>query len=175
MPKPPTPSLPENPLEIPERVIKRFWSKVNKNGPTHPIHGQCWTWTGSRDGFGYGYSILLSMKTRAHRVSWEIHFGEIPDGLCVLHKCDDPSCVNPDHLFTGTQQENVSDMVSKGRTAVGEAVGSSKLTEDHVRFIREVYKPHSRTCGIKSLARSFGVSRRCVIAITKGRTWKHVT
>ena len=86
-------------------IVYLFWRKVDKKGPIHPIHGRCWVWTGSKVGKGYGQ----------HRRSWKIHFGEIPDGLYVLHKCDNPLCVNPSHLFLGTPKDNVQDMLEKGR------------------------------------------------------------
>lgn len=101
-------------------VAQRFWSKVDKNGPiaSHaPGLGQCWIWTGSTSE-GYGQINVGGGDGRhdwAHRVSWEIHHGPIPDGLWVLHRCDNPSCVRPDHLFLGTVADNNRDMIAKGR------------------------------------------------------------
>ena len=97
----------------------RFWEKVDKNGPIHPtLTTPCWIWTAfcNADGygvFGTGAKTLIS----PHRFSWELHFGPIPDGLWVLHKCDNPPCVNPSHLFLGTQLDNIQDMLSKGRAS----------------------------------------------------------
>jgi hypothetical protein len=89
-------------------VDRRFWSKVQK-GP------DCWTWAGSRSAKGYGRLNVGGAVCQAHRVSWELHRGAIPSDLFVLHRCDNPPCVNPDHLFLGTALDNSRDMVSKGR------------------------------------------------------------
>src|SRR6185369_11378251 len=103
-------------------VIQRFFSHVNKDGPA-PVHqpklGPCWIWTaGTSRGYGQ-FSRSHKVKVPAHRVSWVIHNGPIPDGLFVLHRCDRPECVRPDHLFLGTGDDNMADMVSKGRQAAG--------------------------------------------------------
>ena len=97
----------------------------------------CWIWTACSNGDGYGLIAINSQPSRAHRVSWSLHKGIIPDGVNVLHKCDNPSCVNPDHLFLGTQQDNVTDMIQKNRhNHRGEANGKAKLNDDKVREIR---------------------------------------
>lgn len=87
---------------------ERFWSKVQKGEG-------CWEWQGRRFPFGYGAFYLEGQWNGAHRASWRVHFGEIPDGLWVLHRCDNPPCVRPDHLFLGTHLDNVRDMCRKGR------------------------------------------------------------
>lgn len=90
---------------------ERFWSKVNKEAP-----GGCWEWTAGLNSAGYGqFSNWPSAPQRAHRVSWEFANGEIPDGLCVLHRCDNRPCVNPAHLFLGTKGDNIRDCFAKGR------------------------------------------------------------
>jgi hypothetical protein len=114
----------------------------------------------------------------AHRYSWNLHNGPIPDGLEVLHKCDNPSCVRPSHLFLGTQRENVYDMIKKGRQATGSKVsvqgekhGRSILTADNVLAIRElVASGNSQT----SVARLFGVSRFAVSTIVLRKRWAHL-
>jgi len=127
-------------------TIKRFWAKVEKTD-------NCWLWTGSKRNKGYGAFVYADkngkvVQGRAHRFSYEIHVGEIPEGLFVLHKCDNPGCVNPDHLFVGTNQDNVTDMVSKGRHVrggtykkgnykSGESHHNAKLTWELVGRIRE--------------------------------------
>jgi len=86
-------------------LVDRFWSKVK------PQKG-CWLWLGKKNALGYG---ILDPNIRAHRIAWELMRGPIPNGLCVLHCCDNPGCMNPDHLFLGSQLDNIDDMVSKGR------------------------------------------------------------
>ena len=94
-------------VRAPKPLDFGFWEKVDKHA-----EGGCWVWTGTRQVFGYGISLRYRL---AHRVSWEIANGPIPDGLWVLHRCDNPPCVNPAHLFLGTQTENMRDMTAKGR------------------------------------------------------------
>jgi len=94
-------------------VEKRFWGKVQKTD-------SCWIWTGGTNGHGYGSLVIDhtgNHRIYAHRLSWIIHYGEILNGLQVLHKCDNPLCVNPEHLFLGTQKDNMDDMMAKGRKA----------------------------------------------------------
>jgi HNH endonuclease len=148
-------------------LIERFWSKVNKTDT-------CWLWTGGKNGAGYGLIILDNSKEGsmlAHRLSWEIHNEPISDGLCALHKCDNPSCVNPYHLFLGTHQDNSDDKVAKGRSPRGETHHHSSLTEDKVREIRRLAnegKTH------QSIADMFSVKREAVSKIVRRERWKHV-
>lgn len=90
-------------------LIDRFWSRVNRGHPDH-----CWTWEGLKSK-GYGYLCHEGIYIRAHRLSYEIHNGEIPKGLLICHHCDEPSCVNPVHLFLGTNRDNMIDALRKGR------------------------------------------------------------
>lgn len=118
----------------------RFWAKVYTDGPTlaHVAHlGQCWIWTAGRDKDGYGkIRDINNRDLRAHRVSWEIHNGPIPDGLCVLHHCDNPACVRPDHLKLGSHADNVADKVARHRSPFGARNGMYTHPEsracDHV-------------------------------------------
>lgn len=133
----------------------------------HPKTG-CWTWIASTVS-GYG-SIGVEGKTeKAHRVSWRLHEGKIPDGIKVLHSCDNTRCVNPDHLFLGTQKENIYDMMAKGRDRKsprpGELNGKAKLDAIDVAYIRNSPK------GPVLLGRMFGVHYRHIWAIRRRIKW----
>ncbi len=108
---------------------------------------------------------------RAHRASWEIHFGEIPNGLCVLHKCDNPSCVNPEHLFLGTRKDNSIDMLLKdrGNKAKGQENGANKLTENEVIKIRKIYKDGG--ISQKKLGHLFRIGQTQVWHIVNNKQW----
>ena len=148
---------------------ERFWPKVD-------MSGDCWLWQARRDKDGYG-DIRLGGKhgghVRAHRVSWELHNGCIPDGLIVCHKCDNPPCVNPAHLFLGTHKDNSIDRTRKGRgrDSRGEKQGGAKLTANDVIDIRSL-----RAFGAegRALARAFGVSEASIAFICQRKTWRHV-
>lgn len=144
---------------------ERFWEKVNKTEI-------CWEWMGYRDRTGYGsFGYAHQHNKMAHRYSWEIHFGEIPQGLKVLHHCDNPPCVRPDHLFVGTQIDNINDMMSKGRKAVGVDSGVAKLTEDQVKYILNY--PWRRKLH-KELAAELGVAVTTVNHVRRRKSWKHI-
>lgn len=108
----------------------------------------------------------------AHRISWEIHNGPIPNGLRILHKCDNPKCVNPDHLFIGTQLDNIADMVAKGRNVRGVKFSHAKLNAEKVIKIRGLYERGDRT--MQSLAYEFEVSRTLISKVISGKNWTHV-
>lgn len=152
---------------------KRFWSKVNCGGSPDV----CWEWTRCKASSGYG-QIRINGKARyAHRVSWALVNGAIPDGQWVLHRCDNPGCCNPNHLFLGDCVANNDDMRSKGRGKnppmhFGVEHYCAKLSEDDVRYIRQNYRP--KVVGLKQLADRFGVGITAIHSITSGRTWKHV-
>ena len=135
----------------------------------------CWLWRGALLG-GYGYICggpnRGRKSMRVHRVSWILYRGEIPEGLCVCHKCDVRSCVNPDHLFLGTNNENMHDAFVKGRFAHGERAHKAKLTEDAVRYIRSRVKRYGLNV---ELARKFGVKKDCIWKIRAGWSWKHAS
>lgn len=138
--------------------------------------GDCLIWQASLRAGRYG-GIKHNGKTLgAHRVSYELHHGPIPAGAVVMHRCDNPLCVRPEHLRLGTQAENVKDMFAKGRAnkARGEASGRAKLTADQVQEIRVRYEPRKYGKGAHALAREFGVSKPVIFAIIKRETWKHV-
>lgn len=131
----------------------------------------CWLWTGAIQNKGYGH---IGNKTRgehllAHRVSWMLYHGPIPDGLCVLHKCDVTYCVSPDHLFLGTQADNLADMRAKKRHPFGEKNGMAKLTKPEVMAIRRVYRAGGVTQ--YKLADQYGVTQSAISNIVRYRRW----
>lgn len=133
--------------------------------------GQCWRWNGRLGHGGYG-RLGYSRKTyMAHRLSYELHYGSIPDGLWVCHHCDNPRCVNPAHLFLGTPADNTTDMIRKDRNARGEKQTNAKLTEAQVR---EILRLRNEGVGNIALAEQFGVGKTHISHIVTGRKWKHV-
>lgn len=149
-------------------AFSRFWGKVKKtNG--------CWDWTASRAN-GYGLFWFNGQYVKAHRFSWEMHIGRIPKGMLVCHRCDNPGCVNPAHLFLGTQKDNMQDALKKGRTIKmhGEKCGKSKLTEKEVLLIRREYKPYSRNNNLRTLAEKHDTHQANIRDIVKRNTWKHI-
>ena len=134
----------------------------------------CWRWTGSKTPKGYGYirgDARDSALLLVHRVSWMLNNGPVPEGLCVLHSCDVRDCVRPDHLFLGTNQDNSSDMVAKGRSPRGERHGAAKLTDDNVMAMLDMLHD-----GIKQsmISRLFGISNSVVSEIWTGKAWRHI-
>ena len=143
----------------------RFWSRVEKRG-----ENDCWEWKGSFDKEGYGQmrNGVLRINDRAHRFSARLHFGEIPKGQCVCHKCDNPSCVNPKHLFIASPIDNHNDKMSKNRHVKGELQGHSKLTEQQVAEIRNRMNESYRT-----LCNEYNLAPSTVYRIWHGQAWKH--
>lgn len=158
-----------------EPTEQRFWKKVNKDGPIHPVYGQCWLWTGWKNPKGYGGGFSINrVELKAHRASWLIHFGVIPEE-CVLHRCDTPACVNPSHLFLGTVPENNADMVAKSRQARGEMKTTiAILREEDVRAIRLRYIPRHRIHGASAIAREYGMDPRSICAVVRRENWRHI-
>lgn len=155
--------------------IHRFLKKVNKDGPIHPVCGQCWEWLGSLSRSGYGQFMVAHKALRAHRYSYEIHIGGIPAGLDILHKCDNKKCVNPNHLTAGTKQDNIADKVAKDRQAKGMKMHFAKLTDDQVREIRRRYKRTGyHGSNMMQLVREFKVARSTMTDIVRGKRWKHL-
>lgn len=148
-------------------IVRRddsFWLKV------HVVRDEssCWEWIGTlKDGYG-----RTAKSERAHRVSYELHHGPIPSGLFVCHRCDNRACVRPDHLFLGTNRDNVADMVAKGRQARGSQNAATKLTAADVIEVRRRYASGEAK---RALARRFGVDVKAICALLDGRTWAHVT
>jgi hypothetical protein len=156
----------------------RFWARVKLGGPLHPVlKTRCWTWTGVRDKAGYGQLRIAGRTVKGHRYAWVLHKGAIPAGLCVLHKCDNPSCVNLNHLWLGTIRDNNNDTMTKGRYVVlrGAQNGHARLTEKQVASILARYTPGCPASGRHLMAREFGVSQSAIRDIVAGRRWAHLS
>ena len=136
--------------------------------------GECLIWLGYKDKGGYGMIWSNNTMRLTHRVAWEIENGSIPANIDVLHRCDHPSCIAPNHLFLGTNQDNMDDMKRKGRSPQmrGERNGRSLLTDEAVRTIRVLRK---RRIKLRMLAERFGVSLQTIHDIAERKRWKHVS
>jgi hypothetical protein len=148
--------------------IDRFWEKVNKLQPS-----ECWEWQGSSNHDGYGIFLRErgTKQVRAHRVAWELEKGPIPDGLCVLHKCDNRSCCNPGHLFLGTKKQNMEDAKEKERHAHGSRHGRAILDEVEVQKIRKRCFNGER---VSRVAREYGLAPVTIFKAAIGKSWSHV-
>lgn len=147
-------------------AMDRFMDKVIPE----PMSG-CWLWIGDANGLGYGwFKISLNKKVKAHRAAWMLFRGENPGSLGVLHKCDTPPCVNLDHLFLGTQKDNVRDGVKKGRWIRGSRVAGSVLKERQIPEIRELIKAGMTHAKI---GEQFGVGRGAISRIAQGKNWRY--
>lgn len=157
----------------PRPVAERFWEKVDRSG-------DCWIWKAFIRPNGYGdFGFEKNKTTRAHRVSWILTFGEIPDGLLVCHFCDVRACVRPDHLFLGNHFDNMMDAIKKGRrctgvgfrSTAGELNPTSKLCDDEVReILRRVANGEPQN----AIAKALKVAPKTINNIVYGKTWKHV-
>ena len=162
-----------------ETEVQRFWTKVQRGEG-------CWEWTASRTKFGYGIlgiRRIARSPRKAHRMSWEIAHGPIPGNFHVLHRCDNPPCVRPDHLYLGTNADNVRDRMERNpvihnwttdRTRLGSAHPRAKVTEEQVLEMRRRYTPQSQTDGSSALAREFGLAQASVWAIISRQSWTHI-
>lgn len=160
-----------------QKDIDRFWGKVDKVNSVFFYNGtRCWEWTATRNHTGYGRAWVNLGLHVAHRVSYQLSFGEIPKELEVCHFCDNPPCVNPSHLFLGTHKENMNDMKKKGRAVrqIGELNGRCILSDKEVDKLRYLYENKIETQ--VNLAKRFGISQAQVSSIVRyeSRT-KHIT
>lgn len=142
----------------------KFWSRVNKTE-------SCWLWIGPKARHGYGRLWLpCRMAMSAHRVAWRLANGAIPGGMEILHKCDNPPCVNPGHLLCGTHAQNMRDSLSKGRIARGHKNGRSKLVESD---IEEIVRLKNLGLFNYQIGARYGVGKEAIRNIVNGATWKH--
>jgi len=148
-------------------LAERFWAKVDVRGPD-----ECWEWIASLNSYGYGVIGVGDKTIRAHRLSWEIHNGPIPKGMCVLHTCDHPSCVNPNHLFVGSRADNNADAAEKGHQSRGESRWNAKLTEQKVRKIWTLVGQGTLTQ--QAIGEKYGVNQSTVSYIKTRRSWAWV-
>lgn len=149
---------------------EHFWGKVSILSDD-----ECWEWQAGLSDSGYGRISYLGKDDKSHRVSWMLTYGKIPNKLSVLHKCDNPPCVNPAHLFLGTQLDNMKDMTNKGRgnpyVGTGEENPRAKLKSHDVVRIRELYEAGNT---LKSLANVYKVSSTQILSIVSRKAWKHL-
>jgi hypothetical protein len=152
-------------------VAERFWEKVDKSG-------DCWVWTASKQPAGYGKFVVTkgSSPVNAHRLSYELEVGPIPNGMQILHRCDNPSCVRPSHLFPGTQSDNMQDMRAKGRwqykprNQTGERNPNSILSDAEVAAMLRDLANGGRPV---SVARKYGIEYRTLWAIRRRKAAAH--
>lgn len=150
----------------PTGIKARFWAKVDKTK-------SCWIFTSNHGGTTYGMlSVPKGEEYLAHRISWVIHYGLIPRGLKVLHTCDQPRCVNPLHLFLGTSQDNMDDMVNKGRSLKGSRHPMTNMSESDVVEIRRLYQ--ETKLSQQAIADMYRINQTAVGFIIRRITWKHI-
>jgi hypothetical protein len=153
---------------------ERFWAKVDKSDGDD----SCWIWKAGirKDGYGVFHPSALNRNKVAHRFAYELTYGEIPDGLLACHKCDNHKCVNPKHIFLGTQRDNMRDMLAKGRNGTKRVTGEShhkaKLSNEKISYIRNRYAVGD--IKQKDLAKEFGVSQTNISCIIRRTGWRCV-
>lgn len=148
-----------------ERRTKSFKSKLSPSG------NGCLEWTGCVDNYGYGVICRIGKITRTHRFAYFLEHGDIPDGMCVMHSCDNPKCCNPDHLSLGTHLDNNRDKCAKRRHAHGARNGRAKVSETGVVEIRNLYESGITQAEI---AKTYGISQTGVSLIVLKKNWQHV-
>ncbi len=153
---------------------ERFWGKADKRGPD-----ECWEWNAAKDNAGYGWFYLCGKMYRAHRISWVVENGSIPEGKLILHKCDNPPCVNPGHFFIGVQKDNVLDMERKSRASHpsgafhGSRTHPEKLSLTDLKVL-EIRKCYSEGESQVKIAGRFGISQSQVSRTINRRNWAHI-
>lgn len=146
--------------------LARFWAKVDKRG-----QDECWEWQACKKN-GYGAVTINGKRYGAHRVSYTLKYGPIPEGMLVCHRCDNPACVNPLHLFLGTLDDNLKDCAAKHRMHPGERTNSAKLTAQQITELRLRYA--NGDANQYQLAAEYGVVQPVISRIIRRHTWKHV-
>lgn len=165
--------LPPSPRSKAADWRTRFWHYVDET-----VEGECWGWDGPTTRHGYGKLGMNGTEERAHRVSYRLEYGHAPDDLYVLHRCDNPPCVNPDHLYVGTAADNTADAINRGRwdpsdhDLKGETHGQAKLSKDQVLDIREQHQHGSAT--LQELADRYGVTKSAIRKVVTGENWSHL-
>lgn len=160
-------------LSLSKKNVESFWKKVIKTK-------KCWQWSGFKTDSEYGQILINRRKYRAHRISWMIHYGPIPQGKCILHRCDVRTCIKPDHLFLGSYKDNNQDMWRKGRgrstapPSKGEDNSQAKLTAGAVRRIRRAWRL-DKNLTHKKLALKYDVCPGTILNIVNLKTWKHIS
>jgi len=146
----------------------RFWSKINQ-----VENDECWEWRGATSSDGYGQFFLRGETLYAHRVMYQEYRSGNPDGQMVLHHCDNPTCVNPNHLYLGDQSDNMQDAVKRDRLVIpGPREGGTKLTEEDVSYIKWYLRNTGRVQ--KNIGEQFGVTQETISSISRGDAWNHV-
>lgn len=159
-----------NKTNYPMKVLKRFWNYVLVPAKLT----ECWEWIGPKNEHGYGIFYYNSKRVKAHRFSYKCYNGEFDYTLFVCHKCDNPSCINPSHLFLGTQFDNMNDMKNKGRSPRGEKSGTSKLTElDVKQILTDITLYKYKT--ILEITNEYDVKSAQIIRILNSKNWVHIT
>lgn len=152
-----------------DKVVARFWRRVDRSGGPDA----CWPWTGTLSRKGYGrIGDGQPYSSFAHRRAWLFHNGTLPDGLCVCHRCDNPGCCNPAHLFLGTNRENVADRDAKGRTGRGERNRHAVLSRPEVAAIRAEYATGQTS--YRRLAAKYGVNKSTIRRVVRRELWAFV-
>lgn len=146
-------------------VSAHFWARVDSSNG----EDSCWPWTGFCLPKGYGKTSHRGKDITSHRLAYTLAHGHIPDGMHVLHSCDNPPCCNPAHLHLGTNLDNIAEMRAKLRHNFGERNGSAKLTDDDIRAIRASTEPQ------RAIAKRYGVVQQTISAIKTGAKWRHVS
>jgi len=157
----------EDYIKMSKVLEEKFWEKAVRQ-----TDNECWNWSGNINSNGYGRVLIKKEHIFAHRASWMIHFGEIPKGMHVCHHCDNRACINPVHLFLGTNLDNINDKMKKGRQSRGIERPAAKLDNNKVRKIRYLF--HEREYSNKKLSMMFNVAKSQISEVVHYKSWRHV-